>query len=428
MLGYTVSLAGLFGIAFCFCRQLIWYKTDPLYLILKFTEYILSPLLLLAGWICITYRCYFRKKQIEPSHTAAVKRLKRKTLLQYFAAIIIFTVIAFFLIYMLQYYFSTIFVWRDDDQMRAISNLFVSLMPLSIGIGWICITIRFFAKPFSYLLEIVHATAQLEQRPEEPIALPDAVKAIQDEFNLLREQSNRNAAAAKEAEQRKNDLIVYLAHDLKTPLTSIIGYMTLLRDEPQLSPEMRAKYTGIAVKKAERLEELINEFFEITRFNLTHMELEYETINLSRMLEQITFEFQPILAEKHLQWDLHMTPNIELVCDPEKLERVIDNLIRNAISYSYPDTTIFVSLETEKTEAILKFCNHGKTISAEKLSRIFDQFFRADAARASSTGGAGLGLAIAKQIVELHGGFIRAESADENIRFTVNLPLRQKIV
>ena len=152
----------------------------------------------------------------------------------------------------------------------------------------------------------------------------------------------RSAMHAREAEQRKNDLIVYLAHDLKTPLTSIIGYLTLLRDEPELSPAMRAKYTGIALDKAERLETLINEFFEITRFSLTHLTLQREEVNLTRMLEQVTFEFQPVLAEMDLVWDLSLPPDVVVVCDPDKLERVFDNLLRNANNYSYPGTLIRV--------------------------------------------------------------------------------------
>lgn len=109
---------------------------------------------------------------------------------------------------------------------------------------------------------------------------------------------------AKEAEQRKNDLIVYLAHDLKTPLTSVIGYLTLLNDEPDIPDNTREKYTSIALSKAERLEDLINEFFDITRFNLTSIELDIEKVNLSRMLEQICNEFIPVLSEHNLSWTL----------------------------------------------------------------------------------------------------------------------------
>lgn len=280
----------------------------------------------------------------------------------------------------------------------------------------------FIARPFRYLDAVVQASGRLAHPTEEPIELPSAVRNVEDELNLLREKALRSALIAKEAEQRKNDLIVYLAHDLKTPLTSVIGYLNLLQDEPQISEKLRERYTAIALDKAQRLEDLINEFFDITRFNLTTLTLEKETINLSRMLEQIVSEFEPVLAEKGLYWRTQTAPGIELLCDPDKLQRVFDNLIRNAVSYSYAGTEILLTMEAEEDIVRIQVKNHGRTIPPEKLSHIFEQFFRIDSSRASATGGAGLGLAIAKEIVELHGGVIRADSADESIVFTVEIP------
>jgi len=216
---------------------------------------------------------------------------------------------------------------------------------------------------------------------------------------------------------------------LKTPLTSVIGYLALIHDEPQISPELISKYTGIAQKKAKRLEELINEFFEITRFSTSKQSLEPTQTNLSRMLMQITNEFNPILAEKELEWDLQIPPNIEVMCDSDKMERAVDNIIRNAINYSYSNSTIFFSLA--QTEDTIRICiqNKGQTIQPDKLERIFDQFYRLDTSRSSDTGGAGLGLAIAKGFIELHGGTITAYSADESIKFIIQLPNDcQKIV
>ena len=170
------------------------------------------------------------------------------------------------------------------------------------------------------------------------------------------------------------------------------------------------------------MEDLINEFFEITRFNLSEITLQYTEINLTLLLEQLTFEFQPMLQEKGLQCSLDVPENLFLRCDADKIQRVFDNLLRNAIIYSFLDTTITITAELAGEEVTIRFENHGNTISREKLSLIFEQFYRLDVER-STSGGTGLGLAIAKQIVELHKGRIFAESEQEIIRFTVILPV-----
>ena len=303
---------------------------------------------------------------------------------------------------------------------RDAALLFVIL--LIVG-GWLWVTWAFFRLYQRDLTRVVQAAGSLINPDAPPPKLPNVLAPAEAELRLARQQVQQNAAIAREAEQRKNDLIVYLAHDLKTPLTSVIGYLTLLRDEPELSPAMRARYTGIALDKAERLEDLINEFFEITRFNLSHMELDRRPTDLTRMIEQVVSEFGPMLAEQNLTCRADLPPKLPCACDPDKLARVLDNLLRNACHYSTPGTEVTITAAAEGDTAVLTVENAGRTIPPEKLARIFEQFYRLDESRASRTGGAGLGLAIAKQIVELHGGTITAASADDHITFTVRLPL-----
>ena len=303
---------------------------------------------------------------------------------------------------------------------RDAALLFVIL--LIVG-GWLWVTWAFFRLYQRDLTKVVQAAGSLINPDAPPPKLPNVLAPAEAELRLARQQVQQNAAIAREAEQRKNDLIVYLAHDLKTPLTSVIGYLTLLRDEPELSPAMRARYTGIALDKAERLEDLINEFFEITRFNLSHMELDRRPTDLTRMIEQVVSEFGPMLAEQNLTCRADLPPKLPCACDPDKLARVLDNLLRNACHYSTPGTEVTITAAAEGDTAVLTVENAGRTIPPEKLARIFEQFYRLDESRASRTGGAGLGLAIAKQIVELHGGNITAASADDHITFTVRLPL-----
>lgn len=298
----------------------------------------------------------------------------------------------------------------------------VLIIGLAVVLGVFLIFIFYLKKALGYIDVLVESSEYLVSDEERLIRLPAPLRSAEQYMNEAKQNAIRNSRLAKESEQRKNDLIVYLAHDLKTPLTSVIGYLTLLRDEQQISPELRQKYLSISLDRAERLEDLINEFFEITRFNLSSLTLELSRVNLSRMLEQITYEFEPIFAEKNLTCTLQIPSNLMFKCDVNKLERVFDNLLRNAVNYSFENSEITIRVTQGETGICLIFQNHGNTIPPDKLNRIFEQFFRLDSARTSKTGGAGLGLAIAKEIVELHGGSITAYSKNEVIEFTVFLP------
>lgn len=229
---------------------------------------------------------------------------------------------------------------------------------------------------------------------------------------------------AAQAESKKNDLVMYLAHDLKTPLTSVIGYLTLLDECPELPTAQKAKYTGIALEKAYRLEQLINEFFEITRFNLNEISLQNNRIDLGLMLSQMTEEFYPMFKEKNLSCRLDIKEKIVMFADSDKLARVFDNLLKNAVNYSYENSPVIIGARKRNGYVIVKFRNRCDEIPKENLDRLFEKFYRLDSSRTSSTGGSGLGLAISKQIVELHGGTIRAKSTADYTDFIVVLPFR----
>ncbi len=286
------------------------------------------------------------------------------------------------------------------------------------------IVLRIYLKGFTkYFNEINRGIDALIDENSGDVTLSSELAATEKKINTIKHSLEQRKLATELVEQRKNDLVVYLAHDLKTPLTSVIGYLTLLRDESQISEELREKYLSISLEKAERLEDLINEFFEITRFNLSDITLEYSRVNLTRLLEQLTYEFKPMLLEKNLKCELEIAPNIMVRCDADKMQRVFDNLLRNAVNYSFDDGTIRIAATQNKNNFSIKFTNCGNTIPQEKLERIFEQFYRLDTARSSRSGGAGLGLAIAKEIVELHHGTITAKSENEVIEFEVTIPL-----
>lgn len=291
--------------------------------------------------------------------------------------------------------------------------------------GTVYLSWKNFRRAARVLEHMLDAVGRVADGQEGLVELPEELRQTEAELNRMVLQMRENESRAREAEQRKNDLIVYMAHDLKTPLTSVIGYLSLLEEEQGISPELRQKYIGIAKRKSMRLEELINEFFEITRFNLSTMSLELSSVNLTRMLEQICFEFTPLFQEKDLVYRLDCEDGLELICDVDKLQRVLDNLLRNVVNYSYEHTEVLVTAKRQLTEdrMEIRIRNHGRTIPEEKRKRIFEQFFRLESSRGTKSGGAGLGLAIAKEIVERHGGSLTCESENETITFVVALPL-----
>lgn len=282
------------------------------------------------------------------------------------------------------------------------------------------IYLNWFAKYFD---EINKGIDTLIDEGKGEISLSPELAVTEKKINTIKHTLEKRKLDAQLAEQRKNDLIVYLAHDLKTPLASVIGYLNLLHDERQISDELREKYLSISLGKAERLEDLINEFFEIAKFNLSNITLQYSRINLTRLLEMLIYEFQPMMKERNLNCKLCIKEDTMLRCDANKIQRVFDNLLRNAVIYSYEGTEINISVTKQDGSILLLFTNHGDVIPEDKLERIFEQFYRLDAARNTSSGEAGLGLAIAKQIVELHHGTITAKSENEITAFKVILPL-----
>ena len=285
------------------------------------------------------------------------------------------------------------------------------------------IVLRRYLKGFTkYFVEINEGINSLVDETNEDIHLSEGLEATEQKINSIRHTLAQRKLTTELEVKRKNELIVYLAHDLKTPLTSVIGYLNLLQDEKEIKEEDREKYLTITLEKAERLEELINEFFEITRYNVSGISLDCDKVNLTRMLEQITYEFRPQLAGRELECTFEQDKDIYVNCDANKLQRVFDNLLRNAVNYSYENEKIHIRMKQEKDYVSIVFSNRGEKIPKEKLERIFEQFYRLDDARSTKSGGAGLGLAIAKEIVIAHGGTITAESEDDLIKFEVRLP------
>lgn len=274
-----------------------------------------------------------------------------------------------------------------------------------------------------YFTTIGIGIGELLNNSEQPIVLAADLSDIQQRLNAAKAVLIRRKNDALDSEQRKNDLVVYLAHDLKTPLTSVIGYLELLQEAPDMPTVQRSKYIGIVLRKAQRLETLIDEFFEITRFNLQHLPLNKRNIQLSLMLEQLADEFYPILAERGMHADVHCAKDLTIEADADLLARTLNNLLKNAAAYGNAGSSVTIAAGAESNGVKLSFTNQGHPLSTDELAHLFEKFYRLDSARSSHSGGAGLGLAIAKRIIELHGGTISAACEGNHTTFTVWLPV-----
>lgn len=317
----------------------------------------------------------------------------------------------------------------DTFGYEAALNLLMSKKPIIISIGFgILFT--------GYIIVEVHAIKKLGRvfksmdvlfkKDNSLLNLEDDFKDIEMSFNELKLENIRNEQLAQTEIQRKNDLIAYLAHDIKTPLSSVIGYLSLLDEAPDMPEEQKKKYTKITLEKACRVEQLINEFFEITRFNLSTIPLQKEVIPLSFMLAQMADEFYPMLEKGGHTIEVNVENDVRILADPDKIARVFNNIIKNAIAYSFKNTVIKIAAYEEGDSVIITICNQGNMIPKENLKMIFDKFYRLDEARSTNTGGAGLGLAIAKEIVFAHDGEIIVTSNEEETCFKIKLPNMQE--
>ena len=280
---------------------------------------------------------------------------------------------------------------------------------------------RFFSLKVENREKLYSSLDNILDESSQNIELPDEMIKFSEKLNKIKYEYALSKKIAKEAEQKKNDLIMYMAHDLKTPLTSVIGYLTLLNEEKRISKDLQDKYMKIALDKSIRLEELTNQFFEITRYNLNDMPINKTQLNLSILFDQLIEEFYPMLEDRKLELKVNKPNTLIYNADGDKLARAFGNLLKNAISYSYENTVIEIEMIDNEDNIEVIFKNKGATIPEYKLERIFDKFYRADESRGTNSGGAGLGLEITKEIIELHNGTISANSENETIEFVINL-------
>ncbi len=252
-----------------------------------------------------------------------------------------------------------------------------------------------------------------------------------DELATLANDMNHTAQALQQqleserlAEKTKNELITNVSHDLRTPLTLVMGYLRLLKDRKFENDEQSHGFVNIAYDKSEKLSNLIENLFEYTKLSNHGVRFDYQDITINELLGQVVEEMVTVAAGAEVQFIREMSDERLIVhVDANQMSRVFENLLNNSIQYSLKPADVYVRLRREDQHAVITVSNQWDPIPSDELVSLFERFYRGDHARTSAKGGSGLGLAIAKSIVDLHNGSIHAESDDTEIRFVVKLPL-----
>lgn len=323
--------------------------------------------------------------------------------------------------------------YRDLTEYNRLKELKFPAIVLLYLICLLVITVVFMRKPVRAVDAVAGAIAAPELARGEHVQLPAKLKPTQTELDLLQMRIVSNEKAAREAEERKNELVTYLAHDIRTPLTSVLGYLELMSEEDCLPPDKRREFASRAFAKAERLQSLVEELFEITRYNMQTIPIEREELDVGLLCQQVAEEFYPQAQARGLVIEVDAQAGLMALLDASRMGRVLENLVKNALAHATPGTVIYVRASREehvtgsvsggttRYPLVISVTNQGKEIAPEHLEHVFDRFYRGDVARGQNTGGAGLGLAIAQEIVEAHGGGIAVDSSEGTTSFTITL-------
>ncbi|MEK4709359.1 sensor histidine kinase [Bacillus sp. FSL R10-2780] len=305
-------------------------------------------------------------------------------------------------------------------QIGDINFFLIIFIPLSIMFFFFLT--RPYLKYFDEISNGIHHLANGDFTNQVRVSSNDEFGYIAREINVASEKLKEAVERGDFAESSKDQLIVNLAHDLRTPLTSVLGYLDLILKDENLTKEQIKHFSTIAFTKSERLESLLDELFEITRMNYGMLQLEKRPIDISELLIQLEEELYPLLEKKDLEARLNMNPHLPINGDGKLLARVFENLLTNAIRYGYDGNFVDMNGYIDHEEVVVQIINYGDSIPEEDLPYLFDMFYTGDKARSEQQGSTGLGLFIAKNIVEQHNGTISAESNVIRTIFEVRLP------
>jgi len=257
-----------------------------------------------------------------------------------------------------------------------------------------------------------------------PFELKGDLGRLITSINALVDSTVEALEEERRIEQSKDELITNVSHDIRTPLTSIIGYLGLIEEGKYTNNEELLKYTHIAFLKSRQMKVLVDDLFEYTKVRQSNVPLNEMTFDMNQLIGQLTVDYELEASKKSRVIDFEPKEDTLIMTgDTEKLVRVFDNLLSNALKYGVNGTKIIITTEKIGSEAVIVVKNDGEPIPQESLDHLFDRFYRVEESRSQQTGGTGLGLAIAQSIVSLHGGYIYASSNNEWTSFTIHLPL-----
>ena len=278
-----------------------------------------------------------------------------------------------------------------------------------------------------YVREIISGVERMKSgdfTEEIPVRGEDEFSEIAFSINEMQKNLAETLESQKMAEKTKDELITNVAHDLRTPLTSILGYMDLLTEGDFLTDDQRQKYLGIVSSKARQLENLVKALFDYTRYDKNKVKIKKEILDLNLFMPQLVDEFYPSFMDNQLECRTEFYEGaLNIEGNGELLARAIGNLMSNAIKYGAEGKVVEVKTGMAGKKAFVAVINYGRIIPSEDLDKIFDKFYRVEGSRSLKTGGTGLGLAIAKNIVNLHNGNIWATSDESGTRFQIELPV-----
>lgn len=258
-----------------------------------------------------------------------------------------------------------------------------------------------------------------------PVDRQDEIGEIARSVHQMTEELSRLMASEREALQSNKEMIACLAHDLRTPLTSLSGYLNLAMDTDKYDVEQRQHFAEVAARKADRLEGLIQDLFDYTKLMSGEITLHRHRIDFVKLVEQMIEEFYPLLEENELTCSFQTEcRELEMDVDPDLMARAVQNLLSNAVKYGKDGKQIIIRLEKGRN-VIFSVTNYGLIIPEKSLDMIFERFYRVEGARSPGTGGTGLGLNIAKEIIMLHGGTITVESGLQGTVFSVEIPWKE---